>query len=256
MSNYAIKEQGGYKYIDEGKGDTLLLLHGLFGALSNYQYILNDFKGKYRVVIPMLPIYELGMLETSVGGLVKHVKKFVNTLGLDNMVVLGNSLGGHIAQLFYLQEPQKVRAMVLTGSSGLFESAMGGTYPKRGDYEYIKQRTEYTFYDPASATKELVDEVFDICNDRGKAIRVIAVAKTAMRENLAEHLHKVTCPVLLIWGKEDKITPPFVAEEFHKLIKNSELHWMEQCGHAPMMEKPEEFNVLLQNFLDKISVSV
>ena len=256
MSNYVVKEQGGFKYIDEGKGDTLMLLHGLFGALSNYQYILNDFKDKYRVVIPMLPIYELGMLESSVGGLVKQVKKFVNTLELDNMIVLGNSLGGHIAQLYYLQEPQKVRAMVLTGSSGLFESALGGSYPKRGDYEYIKQRTEYTFYDPKSATKELVDEVFDICNDRGKAIRVIAVAKTAMRENLAEHLHKVTCPVALIWGKEDKITPPFVAEEFHKLIKNSELHWMDHCGHAPMMEKPQEFNRLLQNFLDKISVSV
>src|SRR5688500_16230908 len=120
MSNYVVKEQGGFKYIDEGKGDTLMLLHGLFGALSNYQYILNDFKDKYRVVIPMLPIYELGMLETSVGGLVKHVKRFVNTLGLDNMIVLGNSLGGHVAQLYYLEEPKKVRAMVLTGSSGLF----------------------------------------------------------------------------------------------------------------------------------------
>jgi 2-hydroxy-6-oxonona-2,4-dienedioate hydrolase len=256
MTHYELKEKDGFKYIDEGKGDTLMLLHGLFGALSNYQFILEDFKDRYRIVIPMLPIYELGLDETSVGGLVKHVKRFVSAIGLNNMIVIGNSLGGHIAQLYCLDEPQKVRAMVLTGSSGLFEAAMGGTYPKRGDYEYIKQRTEYTFYDPKTATKELVDEVFDICNDRGKAVRVIAVAKTAMRENLAERLQEVKCPVLLIWGKEDKITPPFVAEEFHKLIKNSELHWMEQCGHAPMMEKPKEFNRLLQNFLDKISVSV
>jgi pimeloyl-ACP methyl ester carboxylesterase len=256
MNHYELKEQGGYKYIDEGKGETLMLLHGLFGALSNYQFILEQFKDRYRVVIPMLPIYELGMFECSVRGLVKHVVKFVHEMKLDNMVLVGNSLGGHIGQLYYLEEPQKVRAMVLTGSSGLFESALGGSYPKRGDYDYIKQRTEYTFYDPKSATPELVDEVFDICNDRGKAIRVIAVAKTAMRENLAEHLHKVTCPTLLIWGRDDKITPPFVAEEFHKLIGNSELHFMAECGHAPMMEKPREFNRLLQNFLDKISVSV
>jgi pimeloyl-ACP methyl ester carboxylesterase len=146
--------------------------------------------------------------------------------------------------------------MVLTGSSGLFERSFGGTFPKRGDYEYIKQRTEYTFYDPKTATKELVDEVFDIVNDKGKAIRVISTAKSAMRENLAERLYQVTCPVLLIWGKEDNITPSFVAEEFHKLIKNSELVWMEQCGHAPMMEKPEEFNRLMANFLNKICVSV
>jgi pimeloyl-ACP methyl ester carboxylesterase len=146
--------------------------------------------------------------------------------------------------------------MVLTGSSGLFESALGGTFPKRGDYEYIKTKTEYTFYDPNTATKELVDEVFGICNDRGKAIRVISMAKSAIRENLANDLHKIKCPVCLIWGKEDKITPPFVAEEFHKLLVNSEVHFIEQCGHAPMMEKPREFNMLLQNFLTKLSVPV
>ncbi|MBU6205242.1 MAG: alpha/beta fold hydrolase [Bacteroidota bacterium] len=253
---FDIKQDKDYKYIDEGHGETLLLLHGLFGALSNYQFILNDFKDKYRVVIPILPIYELGLLESTVGGLVKYVRRFVDHMQLNHMIIVGNSLGGHIAQLYCLDQPQKVKAMVLTGSSGLFERSFGGTFPKRGDYEYIKQRTEYTFYDPKTATKELVDEVFDIVNDKGKAIRVISTAKSAMRENLAERLYQVTCPVLLIWGKEDNITPSFVAEEFHKLIKNSELVWMEQCGHAPMMEKPEEFNRLMANFLNKICVSV
>lgn len=253
---FDIKQDKDYKYIDEGHGETLLLLHGLFGALSNYQFILNDFKDKYRVVIPILPIYELGLLESTVGGLVKYVRRFVDHMQLNHMIIVGNSLGGHIAQLYCLDQPQKVKAMVLTGSSGLFERSFGGTFPKRGDYEYIKQRTEYTFYDPKTATKELVDEVFDIVNDKGKAIRVISTAKSAMRENLAERLNQVTCPVLLIWGKEDNITPSFVAEEFHKLIKNSELVWMEQCGHAPMMEKPEEFNRLMANFLNKICVSV
>ena len=253
---FDIKQDKDYKYIDEGHGETLLLLHGLFGALSNYQFILNDFKDKYRVVIPILPIYELGLLESTVGGLVKYVRRFVDHMQLNHMIIVGNSLGGHIAQLYCLDQPQKVKAMVLTGSSGLFERSFGGTFPKRGDYEYIKQRTEYTFYDPKTATKELVDEVFDIVNDKGKAIRVISTAKSAMRENLAERLYQVTCPVLLIWGKEDNITPSFVAEEFHKLIKNSELVWMEQCGHAPMMEKPEEFNRLMATFLNKICVSV
>lgn len=251
-----IKQEKEFKYIDEGSGETLLLLHGLFGALSNYQYILQEFKNKYRIVIPLLPIYELGLLESSVAGLVKFVRRFVDHMNLNNIIIIGNSLGGHIAQLYCLEQPAKVKAMVLTGSSGLFERAFGGSFPKRGDYEYIKQRTEYTFYDPKTATKELVDEVFDIVNDKSKAIRVIAMAKSAMRENLAERLHQITCPVLLIWGKDDKITPPFVAEEFNKLIKNSELVWMEQCGHAPMMEKPEEFNQILAKFLNKICVSV
>jgi pimeloyl-ACP methyl ester carboxylesterase len=164
-------------------------------------------------------------------------------------------LGGHIAQLYALDQPNKIRAMVLTGSSGLFEDSLGGGYPKRGDYEYIKDRTGYTFYDPNVATKELVDEIYEICNNRGKAIRIISMAKSAMRENLAKLLHRLTMPVLLIWGKEDKITPPFVAEDFQRLLVNSELVLVEECGHAPMMEKPLEFNRILNEFLQKLKVA-
>lgn len=250
-----IKQEGKFKYIEEGDGEVLLLLHGLFGALSNFKGILDEFSTRYKVVIPLLPIYEMPILESTVTGLVKYVKQFVEMRGYHSMIVLGNSLGGHIAQLYALQETSRVRAMILTGSSGLFEDSLGGGYPKRGDYEYIKDRTAYTFYDPKVASKELVDEVYEICNNRVKAIRVISMAKSAMRENLAKMLHRLTMPVLLIWGKEDKITPPFVAEDFHRLLVNSELVLVEHCGHAPMMEKPEEFNKILNEFLEKLKVA-
>lgn len=253
--NIVIKEDGGFKYIEEGEGEVLLLLHGLFGALSNFRSILDEFNTRYKVVIPLLPIYEMPILDSTVKGLVKYVKKFIDYKGYQNIILLGNSLGGHIAQLYALQATEKIKAMVLTGSSGLFENSLGGSFPKRGDYEYIKNKTAYTFYDPAVADKELVDEVYEICNNRNKAIRVISMAKSAMRENLGGMLHKLSMPVLLIWGKEDKITPPFVAEEFHKLIRNSELVMLEKCGHAPMMEKPGEFNVVLDEFLQKLSVT-
>lgn len=249
-----IKEQGKFKYIEEGEGEVLLLLHGLFGALSNFRGILEEFSKRYKVVIPLLPIYEMPVLEATVNGLVRYVRQFVDMRGYEGMIVLGNSLGGHIAQLYALDQTRKVRAMILTGSSGLFEDSLGGGYPKRGDYDYIKDRTEYTFYDPKVATKELVDEVYEICNNRGKAIRVISMAKSAMRENLAKHLHKLTMPVLLIWGKQDKITPTFVGEDFHRLLVNSELVLVDECGHAPMMEKPAEFNRILDEFLQKLNV--
>ena len=250
----SIKEEGKFKYIEEGEGEVLLLLHGLFGALSNFKGIVEEFRSRYKVAIPLLPIYEMPVLDATVKGLVRHVRRFIEFKGYDSMVVLGNSLGGHIAQLFALEVPEKVRALVLTGSSGLFEDSLGGGYPKRGDYDYIKNRTEYTFYDPKVATKELVDEVYEICNNRTKAIRVISMAKSAMRENLAAHLHRLTMPVLLIWGKQDKITPPFVGEEFHKRLPNSELVLLDECGHAPMMEKPKEFNLILDEFLQKLNV--
>jgi pimeloyl-ACP methyl ester carboxylesterase len=130
---------------------------------------------------------------------------------------------------------------------------MGDSYPKRGDYEYIKNKTAQTFYDPAVATTELVDEVFEITKNRLKVIKIIALAKSAIRHNLGEELNEIKVPTCLIWGKNDIVTPPFVAEEFKKLIPQSELHFIDKCGHAPMMEVPGEFNVILSKFLTKVT---
>jgi pimeloyl-ACP methyl ester carboxylesterase len=252
---FQVKEDGGFKYIEEGEGEVLLLLHGLFGALSNFRGILEKFYHNYRVSIPLLPIYEMPLLDATVKGLVRHVHRFVEYKNYDSVTLIGNSLGGHIAQLYALDHLRKVKAMILTGSSGLFEDSLGGTYPKRGDYEYIRKKTEYTFYNPQTATKELVDEVYEICNNRGKALRIISMAKSAMRENLGSVLHKITVPVLLIWGRQDNITPPFVAEEFNQRLSNSELVLVDECGHAPMMEKPEVFNEIMEEFLAKMKVA-
>jgi 2-hydroxy-6-oxonona-2,4-dienedioate hydrolase len=252
--DYPVIEEGGFKYIEtKGGSKNLLLLHGLFGALSNFAGILDRFGKHYNVVVPILPIFELPLLKLSVSGLVDHVAAFVEKKGFDKVNVLGNSLGGHIALLYALAHPEHIGSITLTGSSGLFESAMGSTFPKRGDYDYIKKKTEDTFYDPTVASKELVDEVFDIVNDRGKAVRVIATAKSAIRHNLRERLHAITAPTLLIWGKEDQVTPAFVGEEFHQLIKSSELVLLDQCGHAPMMEHPNLFNEYLEGFLGRVA---
>ena len=151
----------------------------------------------------------------------------------------------------FLKHPEKIKSLILTGSSGLFENGMGDSYPKRGDYNYIKKKTELTFHDPAMATKELVDEVYEITISRVKVIKVISLAKSAIRNNLGEEVNQIMQPTLLIWGNNDTITPPFVALEFNKLIPNSELYFIDNCGHAPMMEVPHEFNKILEQFLSK-----
>ncbi|MGV3703897.1 MAG: alpha/beta fold hydrolase [Arcticibacter sp.] len=247
-----IKEENGFKYIEEGEGDTLLLLHGLFGALSNFDDVTEAFKSQYKVVIPLLPIYDLPLLTTGVTTLAKYLLKFVKHKKLKNINLLGNSLGGHVALIFTLNNPEYVKALVLTGSSGLYENSFGGTFPKRENYDFIKEKVEYTFYDPATATKELVDEVYQTVNDRNKVIRILSMAKSAIRHNLAKDLHKITIPVCLIWGKNDTVTPPDVAIEFHNLLPNSELNWIDNCGHAPMMEVPDEFIKFLRRFLDRV----
>jgi len=250
---YPIKEQGKFRYIEEGGGEPLVLLHGLFGALSNFKDLIEHFRHQYKVVVPILPLFDLDILHTTVGGLAKHVHKFLDTRDYKNVHLLGNSLGGHVGLVYVLKHPERVKSLILTGSSGLFENGMGDTYPRRGDYEYIKKKTEVTFYDPKMATKQLVDEVFEITRNRLKVIKIIALAKSAIRNNLGEELNNIKQPTLLVWGNNDTITPPFVAQEFHKLIPNSELHIIDQCGHAPMMEQPGEFNVILDKFLKKLS---
>jgi 2-hydroxy-6-oxonona-2,4-dienedioate hydrolase len=251
--NYEIKQVEKFKFIEEGEGEPLVLLHGLFGALSNFVDLIEYFKRHNRVIVPMLPLFDLDLLHTSVGGLQKFVHKFIEFRDLNNVHLLGNSLGGHVALLHVLKHPDRIKSLILTGSSGLFENGMGDTYPKRGDYEYIKKKTELTFYDPKIATKELVDEVYEIVGNRLKAIKIIALAKSAIRNNLGEEISQIKQPTLLIWGNNDAITPPFVGREFQRLIPNSELHFIDKCGHAPMMEVPGEFNLILHKFLTKLS---
>ena len=253
---YEIRKAGEFQYIEEGEGPTLLLLHGLFGALSNWMDVVERFRKKYRVVIPLMPIYGLPLLNTNVKALSEFVYDFIRFREFHDVILVGNSLGGHVTLVFVKKHPEFVRAMVLTGSSGLYENAMGGTFPKREDYQFIKTKVEYTFYDPKTATKELVDEVYGIVNDKGKLIRILSLAKSAIRHNMSEDLKYMKLPTALIWGRQDTVTPPDVAEEFHRLLPHSELFWIDHCGHAPMMEQPQHFNDILEAWLKKIEVPV
>jgi len=248
-----IKEEKGFKYIDEGTGEVMILLHGLMGALSNWEDTVTLFKEDYRVIIPMLPIYDMPIISTGVKSLTKWFEKFVKHLQLDQFLLVGNSLGGHVALMYVAEHQEKVKALVLAGSSGLYENSFGGSFPRRESYDYIKEKVEFTFYDPKIATKELVDEVFATVNNKERVIKTIAMAKSAIRHNMAKELPNIHIPVGLIWGKNDRVTPPDVAEEFKSLIPNAQLTWIDECGHAPMMEQPSVFNQRLRAFLDQLA---
>jgi pimeloyl-ACP methyl ester carboxylesterase len=245
----SFKAEGKYKYIDKGEGPVIILLHGLFGALSNYKDVFDAFSDRFRVIIPLLPIYSLPIISTNVKNLAKYLENFMKLKKLDNVTLLGNSLGGHVALYYMTKHPEKVKNMVLTGSSGLYENTMGSSFPRREDRVFIKNKVAETFYDPKHATDDLVEECYNIVNDRGQLIRILAIAKSAIRHNMKKEIPKMKLPTLLIWGKNDSVTPPVVAEEFHSLFPNSELHFLDKCGHAAMMERPNEFNEILSKWL-------
>ena len=252
---HQLKEEGKFKYLEIGEGTPMIILHGLMGGLSNFDNVAQFFPEKgYKVIIPELPLFELPLLTTNVNSFAKYLKKFIAHKKLDKVILLGNSLGGHIGLLYTKQYPQNVKALVITGSSGLYESAMGESYPKRGDRNYIKTKTENVFYDPAIETPELVDEVFETVNDRVKLIRTLAIAKSAIRHNMGQDLPKMNTPTCIIWGENDSVTPPEVGEEFHEKLPDSDLFWIKKCGHAAMMEHPDTFNEILIAWLEKRSL--
>jgi pimeloyl-ACP methyl ester carboxylesterase len=247
-----LKTEGKFSYLEVGEGPPIIILHGLMGGLSNFDGVSQFLPERgYKLLIPELPIYKMTLLKTNVKNFAKYVADFIDHKGYKEVILLGNSLGGHIGLLCTKMYPDKVKALIITGSSGLYESAMGESYPKRGDRDYIQKKAENVFYDPKIATKEIVDEVYETVNDRHKLIRTLAIAKSAIRHNMAKDLPKMNTPTCIIWGKNDSVTPPAVAEEFHELLPDSDLYWIDKCGHAAMMEHPSEFNVLLGNWLEK-----
>ena len=246
------KKEGKFSYLESGEGRPIIILHGLMGNLSNFDGVFEHFSSKgYQVLMPELPIYSMPLLKTNVKSLAKFIREFTQFKKLEDYILLGNSLGGHIALYYTKHYPDKVAGIILTGSSGLYENSMGESYPKRGDYEYIKKKAQDVFYNPEIATKEIIDDVYESINDRNKLIRTLAIAKSAIRHNMSNDLPDMKMPAGLIWGKNDTVTPPEVAEEFHKLLPNSSLYWIEKCGHAPMMEHPETFNKHLDHWLAK-----
>ena len=245
--------ESNFRYIESGEGQPVVILHGLMGGLSNFAGVLNYFPDKgFKIVVPELPVYDLPLSDTTVKSLANFLNEFLIFKELNEVILLGNSLGGHIALLFSKFHPKKVKGLIITGSSGLYENAMGDGYPKRGDYDYIKTKSEEVFYDSKVATKEIVDEVFETVNDRNKLVKTLAIAKSAIRHNMAKDLPKMKTPTAIIWGAQDTVTPPNVAEEFHLLLPNSNLYWIDKCGHAPMMEHPHEFNRIMHSWIEKI----
>lgn len=247
---HKLKTEGKFTYLEEGEGTPIIILHGLMGGLSNFDAVTDFFSAKgYKVVIPELPVYSMPLIKTGVKSFAKYLREFIDHKNYKEVILLGNSMGGHVALYHSKVYPERIKGLVITGSSGLYESAMGESYPKRGDYEYIKKKAQGVFYNPDIATKEIVDEVYDTVNDRNKLLKTLAIAKSAIRHNMAQDLPEMHTPTCIIWGKQDNVTPPEVAEDFNKLLPDSDLFWIDKCGHAAMMEQPGRFNDILLDWL-------
>ena len=252
---YPIHEAYGYRYLDEGPATDrppVVLLHGLLGEVTNWAATVGALAARgYRMLVPVLPIFDLPPNQSNLQGLVEHIRGFIETLRLQPMALSGNSLGGHIALLYALHHPEHVAALILSGSSGIYEVETGKTMFRRRDRNFIRERAALTFYDPIHVTDELVERSYDLANDRTRALQLLRLARSLQSETIADQLSEIDVPTQLIWGRDDRITPPDVAEVFLRRLPRAELHFIDRCGHAPMIERPEAFNRLALAFLHK-----
>lgn len=251
MASDAAREP--YPYVDEGSGMPVLFLHGIFGSLRNWHDVAALLSDRYRVIRLEFPIFEMAPRRCTVRTLTRFVEEFMDSMGLENPVVVGNSLGGHVALDLALRRPEALRALALCGSSGLFERGFERGVPANPDREWLADRLGSSiFHDPARLTEEMVDEAVEMLESRENRLRIIRLAASAKRDNLAEVLHGLSVPTLLVWGMQDRVTPVEVACEFRDRIARSRLVLVDECGHAPMLEQPEAFAKALGGFLSEL----
>ena len=259
-NDHPVHQTSHFRYIDAGSAPgspSVILLHGMLGGLENWTQTLHVLAlHGYRTVVPSLPVYDLPLHQTSVSGLVQFLHSFIQYLGLDKTILVGNSLGGHLAILYAAQYPAYVEGLVLSGASGIYEVETGTSVPRRHDRNFIREKAELTFYDPIHVTEALVDEMYHIVTDRQRVLRLIKMARATKHEIVTPILSTLYCPTLLIWGREDQITPPYVAVRFKNCLPRAQLQFIDHCGHAPMIEHPEQFNNLTLDFLKELSEPV
>ena len=230
----------------------IVLLHGLLGALSNWEDLLPEIASFSHPIALQFPILSGHRSEVKVKALAAFTEFFIRQRKLGPVVLCGNSLGGHVAMRLCLAAPELIDCLVLSGTSGLYEHSVD-SLPVRPNAKYIREHMGRVFYNERFTTEERIEEIVGILSKRMNTLNLIHAARSAKKDNMLHALKDIKVPTLLLWGEDDEITTMDVAETFHKHIPNSTLATVENCGHAPMIEYPQWFAQQMQKFLSQHS---
>jgi pimeloyl-ACP methyl ester carboxylesterase len=237
--------------VNTGHGPAVILLHGLFGNFGMWQKTVEVLKENFHVVVPRLPIFDLPIQNTNVKYLVRVLHEFIEWHQLEDIILVGHAMGGQVALMYTYTHPTNVAKLVLSGSAGLFENSPfdEATSSEFTDYDFVQEKVSEAFYEPQKEVIGFVDEIYATVQNIPKRLTLGSFIKSSKQSSVTFFLNKLDHPTLLIWGLEDKITPPEVAMHFHDFLQNSEIRFIDECGHMPMVEKPDLFNAHLLSFL-------
>ena len=243
-----------FRFFEMGRGKrTVIFLHGLFGSPEHWRPIMNDLSQRFRVVALQMPVDHQPHRRRNgihtIDELADHLETVLRQLDVPQPILCGNSLGGLVAIEFCLRHPDRVENLILSGSAGLYENNLMGKQRPRPTRDFIRTQASQILHNQDMVTDVLVEDIYSQFIDRDYVRFVLRVSRATRDRSVRDDLCKLNVPTLIIWGKNDQITPPDVAREFHQRIKNSQLVFIDECGHSPNWERPYQFRQILDEFL-------
>ena len=239
--------------LDVGDGVPILMLSGLVGTNRHWAPTVDLVSEHARCLALEIPLLRLEKDDCGVEGVANMLGRFIeDELRGDPPIIAGSSFGGHAAIWLTIERPELVRGLVLAGSSGLAEKPLMDEYPRK-DIDWLKPKIEELFFEPASMDMADVFRAHEEFSHRSRARAMIRLSRSCRVNHMGDRLHRIKVPTLVLWGRQDRITPPSAAEQFAELIPGAELEWIEECGHAPMLEKPREFAGGLIGFIERVA---
>jgi 2-hydroxy-6-oxonona-2,4-dienedioate hydrolase len=233
-------------YVDTGEGNPVILLHGLFGNVTMWRATVNMLQPHFKVIVPKLPLFDIPIHRANIDHLVEVLHEFLTWRQLTNVTLVGTDIGGQVALCYAHLYPERVKKLILSGSSGLFENI-----PEfDSNYAHVHDQVRDAFYRKELATPNVIDKVYKTVNTASKGLHIKFFARSSQKTNITSFLYKLNIPVLLLWGLQDKITPPEVALHFHDLLRYGTVNFIDRCGHLPMIEQAETYAQSIISFLD------
>ncbi len=257
-------------YRDEGKGVPIVLIHGTASSLHTWDDWTKKLTSKYRVIRMDLPAFGLtGPNQSGDYRIEKYVhflNRFVQEVQLDSFHLAGSSLGGNIAWNFTANHPTKVEKLILVDASGLPTGKPQPSVFKMAKTPilsdlllhltprfFIEKNMKEVYADESKISEELITRYHKMALREGNRQAFVDRAKidfTSHEYKSVEKLKGIKQPTLLIWGAEDAWIPLANGKRMDSLLPNSRLQILQNSGHVPMEENPEESLKMLTNFLE------
>lgn len=251
-------------YLEAGSASNpaVILLHGLGGDTSNWALTIPALASKYHVYIPDQVGFgksDKPITNYRVAMLVEFLDVFCKKLGIQKAALVGNSLGGWTAAAFAIAHPEKVDKLILVDAAGYTPKRWGGPEITKEALAALNPSTTEDFkrlfslilYNKAMVTSQFVEQALTNKLKRGDGYTINSFIESVLRgeDYLDGKTQKIKSPTLVLWGKDDGLTPLGMGKAFAEDIPGAQLVVIDQCGHVPQMEKAAEFNAALLKFL-------